>query len=140
MIRLLVNRPIVLFGLLFLFLSGLLIICYNLFSGITFSLPVILTGNFILFGATITSFAFYKKSLNNNKGAYIVRMMYSAMLAKMFICLIAITCYIMVKRSAVDKLAIIICFGLYLIYTFAELSVLMKMSKDQKNVKAGSTP
>jgi hypothetical protein len=138
--KLLINRPILLLGLLFLFFSGLFIICNNLFAASLFSLPVVLTGNFILFAATVVSFAFYRKSLDNNKGAYIVRMMYSAMLAKMFICLIAITCYIMVKRSAVDKPGIIICFGLYLIYTFAELSVLMKMSKAQKNVKAGSTP
>lgn len=134
------NRPIVLFGLLFLFFSGLFIICNNLFSASSFSLPVVLTGNFVLFAATIISFAFYKKSLDNNKGTYIVRMMYSALLAKMFICLIAMACYIIVRRSAVDKPAIIICFGLYMIYTFAELNVLMKMSKAQKNVKAGSTP
>ena len=138
--RIALNRPIILFGLLFLFFSGLFIICNNLFPTSSFSLPVVLTGNFILFAATIVSFVFYKKSLDNSKGAYIVRMMYSAMLSKMFICLIAIACYIMIRRSAVDKLAIILCFGLYLIYTFAELSVLMKMSKAQKNVKAGSTP
>jgi hypothetical protein len=88
----------------------------------------------------MVSFAFYKKSLYNSRGAYIVGMMYSAMLGKMIICLLAITTYIILKRSAVDKLAIILCFVLYFIYTFTELSVLMKMSKAQKNVKAGSTP
>jgi hypothetical protein len=140
MSRLLLSHPIWLFTGIFLFFSGLFFVFNNFFYSISFSLTVALTGNLVLFAATMVSFLFYKKSLDNQRGAYIVRMMYSAMLAKMFICLLAITAYIIIKRSAVDKLAIILCFGLYLIYTFAELSVLMKMSKAQKNVKAGSTP
>jgi hypothetical protein len=140
MIKTLASRPFLLFFLLFLVVSGLFIFLNNLSPAISFDLVVVLSGNFILLAATLISFLFYRKSLQNNRGQYIVRMMYSALLAKMFICLIAITAYIMVKRSGVDKLAIMLCLGLYLIYTFVELSVLMQLSKAQKNVKAGSTP
>jgi len=140
MIKSLANRPFLLFTILFLFFSGIFFLLTYIFPALSFDLVVVLSGNFILAAATLISFYLYKKSLRNSSGHYIVRMMYTALLVKMFICLIAITAYTVVKRSGVDKAAIVICFGLYLIYTFVELSVLMQMSKAQKNVKAGSTP
>jgi hypothetical protein len=60
-------------------------------------------------------------------------MVYGALFSKMMICLVGVLIYIFIKRSSVDKLGLGICFGLYFIYTFAELSVLMQMSKEQKN-------
>jgi len=137
--KILVNRPFLVFALLFLFFTGVFFLFKALFPDLSFNLSVVLTGNLILLMATLLSFVFYKRSLVNSRGAYIVRMMYTAMLVKMFICLVAITAYIIAKRSTIDKTAIVICFGLYLIYTFVELSVLMQMSRAQKNVKAGST-
>ncbi len=62
-----------------------------------------------------------------------MRMVYGALFSKMMICLLAALVYIFQKRSAVDKLGLGICFVLYFVYTFAELSVLMQMSKEQKN-------
>ena len=93
---------------------------------------VILTGNFILFAATGLSFwisqrSFYSANLNAS-----VRGMYGSFMIKFFICLFAAFVYIMVAKKNVNKPGLIICMGLYIIYTILEVAALQKLLK-QKN-------
>jgi len=52
---------------------------------------------------------------------------------KLFICVIAALIYIFLFRKDVNRAALFTCMGLYLIYTFIEVSVLTKMLKEKKN-------
>jgi hypothetical protein len=94
---------------------------------------VLLIGNLVLVGATLISFVFYTKSLSNNRPAYFMRMIYSAMFTKMGICLITAFLYIVTYKKNVSRGAIFACMFLYFVYTFIELAVVLKLSKEKKN-------
>jgi hypothetical protein len=133
MLKRFAHRPWLLFGSVFVLFTSCFIILKYLVAGLQVDYTLLFIGNLVLFLATVTSFSLYKRSLRNNKASYIVRMVYGALFSKMMICLVAVLIYIFIKRSTVDKLGLGISFGLYFIYTFAEISVLMQMSKEQKN-------
>lgn len=96
---------------------------------------VLLGGNVLLFGVTAISFLLYSKALRNNNPHVFVRMMYGSLLVKMFACLLATLIYAWFAGRSVNKNAIFGCFGLYVLYTWLEVKMLMAMSKKSpKNV------
>lgn len=100
---------------------------------------VAIIGNVVLFVATLISFYLYHKALLNDRVAVFLRMIYSGMFIKMMICLFAAIIYISIAGKTTNKGAIFICMFLYFLYTFLEMTILMKLSKQQKNGQAGST-
>ena len=96
---------------------------------------VMLAGNSILFAATFVSFQLYRRSLANNNVHAFLRMIYGGMFAKMMICLVAAVVYIMIAGKGVSKGAIFGCMFLYFVYTFVEISIIMKLSRREKYVK-----
>lgn len=121
--------------LIFLAVNALLIMAPSLDFLWGMDRNVMLVGNLILFAATFISFRLYRRSLANNKVHAFLRMIYGGMFAKMMICLIAAVAYIMVARKDVSKGAIFGCMFLYFMYTFVEISIIMKLSRKQKYVK-----
>jgi hypothetical protein len=105
----------------------------RLLSNWSIDAMVLLAGNIILFIATLVSFMFYRRSLSNNHAPFFMRMIYSAMFAKMMICMISAFIYIVTYKKNVSKGAIFACMFLYFVYTFVELSVVLKLSKEKKN-------
>lgn len=123
-----------------------IVIIYIVFTIVFFIVPsldvlwnmdrrVMLVGNSILFLATFVSFYFYSKSLSNNNVHAFLRMIYGGMFAKMLICLFAAFIYIMIVKKDVSKGAIFGCMFLYFVYTFVEISIVMKLSRKEKYVK-----
>lgn len=96
---------------------------------------VMLVGNTILFLATAISFFLFKSSLQNNNVHAFLRMIYGGMFAKMLIVLFAALIYIMIVQKGVSKGAVFGCMFLYFVYTFAEISIIMKLSRKEKYVK-----
>jgi hypothetical protein len=66
-------------------------------------------------------------------------MIYGGMFAKMLICLFAALIYIMIEKKDVSKGAIFGLMFLYFVYTFVEISIIMKLSRKEKYVKDRST-
>ena len=96
---------------------------------------VMIFGNTILFIASVVSFNLYRRSLLNNNVHAFLRMIYGGMFAKMVICLIAAVVYIMIAKKNVSKGAIFGLMFLYFVYTFVEISIVLKLSRKQKYVK-----
>ena len=96
---------------------------------------VMIAGNSILFVATFISFYLYTRSLSNNNVHAFLRMIYGGMFAKMLICLFAALIYIMIVKKDVSKGAIFGCMFLYFVYTFVEISIIMKLSRKDKYAK-----
>ena len=94
---------------------------------------VLVIGNLILFVATLLSFMVYMRSLKTAGGGAAVRGMYGSFIVKFFTCLIAAFGYIMIAKKEVNKPALIICLGLYVIYTVIEVSSLQRLLKQKKN-------
>jgi len=94
----------------------------------------LIIGNIILFFATFISFYLYYRSLLSRNAQVILRMVYSGMILKLVICLAAAVVYISMAGKDVSKGAIIGCFIIYFLYTFAEVAILMNLSKQKKHV------
>lgn len=98
---------------------------------------VLIIGNTVLVIATMVSFFLYNRSLKNNQQQAFLRYIYSGMFLKMLICLFAAFIYI-ASVNNVNKPALFGCMFLYFLYTFIEVSILLRLSKQQKNVQTGS--
>jgi hypothetical protein len=118
---------------IFVIVNAILVVFPALFSKMKIDTSVMLVGNLILFLATFISFYFYYRSLRNNRVAVFLRLIYGAMFIKMMICLVTAFVYIIMTGKNVNKGAIFGCMFLYLIYTFVEVAVLMKLSKQNKH-------
>lgn len=92
---------------------------------------VVLVGNAVLFLATAFSFYLYSRALRNNNVQVFLRMMYSSLLVKMLLCLVATLIYLFICGKDVNKAGILACLALYVVYTYIEVKVLMRLSKNQ---------
>jgi hypothetical protein len=119
--------------LLFIAINVLFVTGRHLFEKWNVDLNVALVGNIILVFITLFSFLLAKRGLNNSNPHAFVRSVYSSVMLKLFVCLIAAFVYISIYKSNLNKPALFICMGLYLVYTFLEVSILMKMLKQKKN-------
>jgi len=122
--------PIILF---FILLNALFLAGRNFLEGAGFDQSVLIIGNLVLFAATLVSFVFSKQGLRSENPQAFVRGVYLSIMIKLFICVIAALVYIFLFRKNLNRPALFICMGLYLVYTFIEVSVLTKMLKQKKN-------
>jgi hypothetical protein len=116
-------------GVVFVVFSLFIILARPALAAGRFDYRVLLVGNALLFGVTSVSFYLYTKSLRNKNPHAFVRMMYSSLLVKMFTCLLATLVYAWVAGPAVNRNAIFGCFGLYIVYTWLEVKILMQLSR-----------
>lgn len=105
----------------------------NVFSDAGIDGWVVLAANVIIFFATAYSFWFTERSLRSTNPNASVRSLYVSFMIKFFVIAIAAFIYIMVEKKNVNKPAIFIAMGLYLVYTFLEVSSLQKLLKQKKN-------
>ena len=94
---------------------------------------VVFDANVIIFFATAYSFWFSERSLRSPNPNASVRSLYGSFMIKFFVVVIAAFIYIMVEKKNVNKPALFIGMGLYLIYTFLEVASLQKLLKQKKN-------
>jgi len=93
---------------------------------------VVIIGNLLLFLVSFLSFALGLRGLKNPNPHVFVRSVYSSMLIKLFLCAIAVFLYAFLNKNY-NKGALFTCMGLYLVYSFMEVSVLMKLLKGKTN-------
>ena len=94
---------------------------------------VVIVGNTLLFLITLGSFLLAKRGLSNSNPHAFIRSVYMSVMLKLFACIIAAGVYISIYKSNLNKPALFICMGLYLVYTFLEIAILTKMLKQNKN-------
>jgi len=129
------SRPFLPIGVVFIVISLFIVLARPLLAEGRFDYRVMLGGNILLFGVTAVSFYLYTKALRNNNPHAFVRMMYGSLLVKIFACLLATLIYAWMAGPAVSRNAIFGCFGLYVVYTWLEVKILMQLSKKSpKNV------
>jgi len=127
------NKPWFPLVIVFVILNALFIAGKNMLARQGVDNDVLIVGNLILFAATLFSFLIYLRSLRVNSGGSAVRGMYGSFMIKFFTCLIAAFAYIMIAKKDVNKPALIVCMGLYILYTIIEISSLQKLLKQNKN-------
>ena len=122
--------PIIIF---FILLNALFLTGKNFLERSGLDQSVLIVGNAVLFASTLVSFVFAKQGLRSENPQAFVRSVYLSIMIKLFICVIAAVIYIFLFRRNINRPALFTCMGLYLIYTFIEVSVLTKILKEKKN-------
>jgi hypothetical protein len=119
--------------LVFIALNGFFVSGRHMLERWNVDQDVAIIGNTLLFIITLLSFLLAQRGLKNPNPHAFVRSVYISVMMKLFVCIIAAFIYISMYKSNLNKAALFICMGLYLVYTFLEVSVLMKMLKQKKN-------
>jgi cobalamin biosynthesis protein CobD/CbiB len=119
--------------ILFLVLNGFFIAGKNMLERWGADQDVLIIGNLVLFGITLISFLVAKRGLNHSNPHAFVRSAYGSIMIKLFICIIAAFIYIAAYKKDLNKPALFTLMGLYLLYTFIEVSSLMKLLKQRTN-------
>lgn len=133
MINKLVTRQMFSYFFAFAFILTVFLDRINIFDQYGIDSTVILAGNFILFVATGLSFWISQRSFHSANPSASVRGMYGSFMIKFFVCLAAAFVYIMAAKKNVNKPALIICMGLYIVYSILEVAALQKLLKPKKN-------
>lgn len=87
---------------------------------------VVQVGNLLLFFLFFLSILLRNRSTANPKSAAFLTPVYTGMMLKFFGLALAAFIYIFIARSGVNKPALFICMGLYLVYTVVELAAQRK--------------
>jgi hypothetical protein len=127
------NSPLRPMILVFILLNAFFIAGKNMLARWGADQSVLIVGNLILFAISITSFLLTRRSLRSANPNVFVRAMYGSFIIKLFVCIAAAFAYFMSVQKMVNKPAIFICMGLYIVYTFIEVSSLTKLLKEKKN-------
>ena len=118
---------------IFVILNGFFIAGKTMLARWGVDQEVVIIGNLLLFVISIVSFLLGLRGLKNPNPHAFVRSVYTSMMLKLFICIIAAFIYISMYRDNINKPALFTCMGLYLLYTFVEVSILTKLLKGKTN-------
>lgn len=94
-----------------------------------FDQEVLVYGNFILFIISIVSFLMSARGMQSKNNHAFFRLVYGSFIVKLFLLAGTAFAYIMYMKKNVNKPALFLCLGLYVVYTVIEVSALMKMGK-----------
>lgn len=123
-------RPIF---LLFIITTALFVSGKSLLARWNINQDVVIIGNLLMVVITIISYLVLFKGLQSANPHAFVRAVYGSFILKFFIIAITAFVYIVIAKKNVSKPGIIVSMFLYLIYTFIEVSVLIKLLKQKKN-------
>jgi hypothetical protein len=98
-----------------------------------FDYPALIFGNVLIFGISFLSYWMAIKGLTTKNNHAFFRWVYGSVMVKLFILAGVAFLYIMMNKEKVNKPALFFCMGLYIIYTFIEVSALMKVNKQKTN-------
>ena len=126
--------------LLFIILNALFLTGRNTLEGWNVDQKVLIAGNILLFVITLISFLLAQRGLKSSNTHVFIRAVIGSIMIKLFVSVIAAFIYISIFKKQINKPALFTCMGLYLIYTFLEVSILTKQLKLKSNAPQRSTP
>jgi hypothetical protein len=98
-----------------------------------FDYSVLVFGNLIVFGISFLSYWMGVRGLTTKNPHAFFRWVYGSIMIKLFLLSAVAFAYIMVTKKDVNKQGLFFCMGLYVVYTFIEVSGLMKVNKQKTN-------
>ena len=119
--------------LVFVILNGMFVIGAESLERFKADQSVLILGNLLLFLIALTSFLLTKRSLSSANPNAFVRAIYGSFMIKFFVCAAVAFAYIMSTKKEVNKPALFICMGLYIVYTALEVASLTRILKSRKN-------
>lgn len=98
-----------------------------------FDYTVLVFGNLLVFGISFLSYWMAVRGLTTKNTHAFFRWVYGSVMIKLFLLAAVAFIYIMVNKKEVNKPGLFFCMGLYIVYTFIEVSALMKVNKQKTN-------
>jgi len=98
-----------------------------------FDYSALVIGNLLVFAISFLSYWMAVKGLTTKNNHAFFRWVYGSIMIKLFLLAGVAFVYIMMNKKEVNKPALFFCMGLYIIYTFIEVSALMKLNKQKTN-------
>jgi hypothetical protein len=123
-------RPLI---ILFIVFNAFFLTAKNLLLSWGVDREVLIAGNLLVFLTVLVSFFLLQKAIYSSNPQAFVRAMYGSFIIKFFVLALAAFIYIQVTKKNVNKQALFGSIGIYFIYTFIEISALMKLMKQKKN-------
>lgn len=127
------RKPFMPVIVLFVVLNGFFIAAKGLLARYNFNQDVLIIGNAFLFLITLITFLMSRRSLQNPNPHAFVRAVYGSIIIKLFASMIVAMIYIFTFKKELNKPALFTVMGLYLVYTFLEVSVLTRLLKQPKH-------
>ncbi|MGQ0739989.1 MAG: hypothetical protein ACT4OJ_13115 [Bacteroidota bacterium] len=118
---------------IFVFITAFCITGKNWLAKQGIQQDVVLAGNFILFVVSLLAYYVNHRSLKSTNPQASVRAMYGSFMIKFFVLAIAAFAYIMMTRKNVNKAGLVVCAGMYILYTVFETRALLRLLKQKKN-------
>ena len=115
-------RPLAIF---FIIVNALLIVFARRLEDKGVATGVVIIGNLILFVTSVLSLWMYSKATRHQQAHGIVRNVYGGFMLKFFVLIVAAMIYFYFAEE-INKPAIFICMGLYLVYNFVGVSRVIK--------------
>jgi FtsH-binding integral membrane protein len=97
-----------------------------------FDTDVVIISNLLLFVLSIAGIYLQNKGLNSSGTPAFLKSVYSAMMLKMFICIIVFFIYAWAAGN-INQPALFASMGLYVIYTAFEVGILMSIVRKKKH-------
>jgi len=94
---------------------------------------VVIVGNVLLFAVSLAASLLNTRSLQSSNPQSSVRAMYGGFMIRFFVLAIAAFIYIMMEKKQVNKAGLMICAGLYVLYSGFETRALLRMSKQNRD-------
>ncbi|MBX2923294.1 MAG: hypothetical protein KF746_13925 [Chitinophagaceae bacterium] len=114
--------------ILFIILSILIAVFDVKLAALGFNSLTLFGGNIFLFLLSVLSFVFLQKGISAASPQAFVRYFYISFISKFFLVAIAALLYGRLV-SHINRASIIACMALYIVYTFIEMSILLKAGK-----------
>lgn len=127
------DRELFTITVVFIIINLLLVIGTEFLKEHGFDRLFLMSSNLFLYLLSLGGFALQRKGLRSPNPQAFVRGVYSSMIFKMFITMIAVLIYVFLFRSKINKPGLFTAMGLYIVYTVIEVSMLMKLARKKKN-------
>src|SRR4030095_573361 len=98
-----------------------------------FDQEVLIIGNLLIFCLTLLSFWILYKGFRATTTHAFLRSVYGSFILKLLVVAGVMLTYVSLTKTSVNRPSIYACMSLYLIYTFIEVNLLMKLGKPKRN-------
>lgn len=129
------NKSVVPLVVVFLIIGALILVFRTSLSQYGVDWQVLSGGNIFVYAITMISMHLLTKGMTAETTPAFLRNAYGGIMFKLFACAGAAFIYILASGKNLNKPALFASMLLYIVYTFIELSVIMKQSNARKNVK-----
>jgi hypothetical protein len=129
------NKSVYPLVFVFLIVAVVILIGRNALQQQGIDWQVVMGGNVIIYVVTIISMHLLSRGMHAQSTHVFLRNAYSGILFKLMACAVAAFIYILLSGKSLNKPGLFVCMGLYLVYSFIEMRIIMKHSKQRKNAE-----